>query len=88
MPPGGPSNGECVAAIYLLVDAMQNNPQLTAPLAVLDGHADAARYLQQAGFIRREHNNFLFAHQTLFDYCYARRFVASGHSISETIFAG
>lgn len=88
MPPGGPPNGECVAAIYLLVDAMQNNPQLTAPLAVLDGHADAARYLQQAGFIRREHNNFLFAHQTLFDYCYARRFVASGHSISETIFAG
>jgi hypothetical protein len=87
-PPGAPPSDECIAAIYLLVDAMQNNPQLTAPLAVLDGHADAAVYLQQVGFIRRERNNFLFSHQTLFDYCYARRFVASGRSIGETIFAG
>lgn len=87
-PPGAPSGDECAAAIYLLVDAMQNNPQLTAPLAVLDGQADAARYLQQAAFIRRERNNFLFSHQTLFDYCYARRFVASGRHISESIFAG
>jgi hypothetical protein len=87
-PPGASSSGECVAAIYLLVDTMQNNPQLTAPLAVLDGHTNAAVYLQRIGFIRRERNNFLFSHQTLFDYCYARRFVASGRSISETIFAG
>jgi hypothetical protein len=87
-PPGGPPSAQCIAAIYLLVDAMQNNPQLTAPVAVLDGHDDAAHYLQQAGFIRQEHNNFLFAHQTLFDYCYARRFVASGRSISKTIFEG
>jgi hypothetical protein len=87
-PPAAPSPSKCAAAIYKLVDAMQNNPQLTAPLAVLDEYAAAARYLQQAGFIRRERGNYLFAHQTLFDYCYARRFVAGGRSISKVIFEG
>jgi hypothetical protein len=87
-PLAAPSPSECAAAIYKLVDAMQDNPQLTAPLAVLDEHAAAAHYLQQASFIRRERGNYLFAHQTLFDYCYARRFVASGKSISKVIFEG
>jgi hypothetical protein len=87
-PPAAPPATECIAAIYTLVDAMQNNPQLTAPLGVLDRHAEAARYLQQVNFIRRERNNYLFAHQTLFDYCYARRFVAAGRSISGEILAG
>jgi hypothetical protein len=54
----------------------------------LDTHAEAARYLQQINFIRRERNNYLFAHQTLFDYSYARRFVAASRSISREILAG
>src|SRR6266404_3565017 len=87
-PPAAPPATECTAAIYALVDAMQNNPQLTAPLGVLDTHAEGARYLQQINFIRRERNNYLFAHQTLFDYCYARRFVAASRSISREILAG
>jgi hypothetical protein len=86
--PAAPPAAECIAAIYALVDAMQNNPQLTAPIGVLDEYSEAARYLQQVNFIRRERNNYLFAHQTLFDYCYARRFVATGRSISHEILAG
>ena len=87
-PPAAPAATECTAAIYALVDAVQNNSQLTAPLGVLDTHAEAARYLQQINFIRRERNNYLFAHQTLFDYCYARRFVAASRSVSREILAG
>lgn len=87
-PAATPSPSECAAAIYKLVDEMQDNPQLTAPLAVLDEYVTAANYLQQTGFIRRERSNYLFAHQTLFDYCYARRFVAGGRSISKVIFEG
>src|SRR5258706_7367560 len=86
--PAAPPASECIAAVYALVDAMQSNPLLTAPLGVLDRHAEAARYLQQVNFIRRERNNYLFAHQTLFDYCYARRFVAASRSISREILAG
>ncbi|MCA9997355.1 MAG: hypothetical protein KDE56_16465, partial [Anaerolineales bacterium] len=48
----------------------------------------AAAYLESVGFIRRENHNWLFFHQTLFDYCYARRFVAQSRSLSEEILQG
>jgi hypothetical protein len=88
VPPETPQTGERIEAIYALVDAMRGRSQLTAPLAVLDAYATAARYLEQIAFIRRERGNFLFAHQTLFDYCYARRFVAAGRSISADVLDG
>lgn len=75
-------------AIYQLVDTMQLNRQLTASVATLDRHPEAARYLERIGFIKREGSNWLFFHQTLFDYCYARRFVAHGHSLSQEILRG
>src|SRR5262249_52237378 len=64
---------------------MQDRRQLTASVAVLDEHVEAARYLERVSFIRRERSNWLFVHQTLFDYCYARRFVAQGRSLSQEI---
>lgn len=88
IPPWSPSLRARRDAIYRLVDEMQSNRQLTAPVAVLDEYAEAARYLEQEGFVRREGGNWLFAHQTLFDYCYARRFVATRQSLSEEILSG
>jgi len=64
---------------------MQSTRQLTAPVAVLDEYSEAANYLEREGFIRREGSNWLFSHQTLFDYCYARRFVAQRKSLSQEI---
>lgn len=75
-------------AVYRLVDEMQTNRQLTAPVAVLDDYVEARRYLEQEGYLRREGGSWLFAHQTLFDYCYARRFVAERKSLSQDILSG
>lgn len=85
VPPDRPDPTARINAIYRLVEYMQNNRQLTAPVAILDEYAEAARYLERVGFIRREKSNWLFIHQTLFDYCYARRFVTQGRSLSQDI---
>ena len=88
IPPDKPSPSERVGAIYRLVESMQNNRQITAPLADLDEFPEAADYLERIGFIRREKSNWLFFHQTLFDYSYARRFAAQGKSLSQEILKG
>ncbi|MGA9349326.1 MAG: ATP-binding protein [Anaerolineae bacterium] len=87
-PPDTPAPAERIAAIYRLVEAMQGSRQLTVPVGVLDEHPEVANYLERVGFIRRERGNWLFFHQTLFDYCYARRFVAQGKSLSQEILGG
>ncbi|MBC8255275.1 MAG: hypothetical protein H8E35_14780, partial [Ardenticatenia bacterium] len=88
VPPDTPAPPERTAAIYRLVDAMQGSRQLTVPVGVLDGLAEAANYLERVGFMRREGSNWLFFHQTLFDYCFARRFVAQRCSLSQEILGG
>jgi hypothetical protein len=87
-PPPEPPLGVRREALYRLVDEMQARRQLTVPVAVLDAHMEACKYLQREGYIRREGGNWLFAHQTLFDYCYARRFVAQGKTLSAEIISG
>lgn len=88
VPPDSPPPSERSKAIYRLVDAMQDRRQIAAPIAVLDDYGEAAAYLEGANFIRREGRNCLFFHETLFDYCYARRFVAQNRSLSEEILTG
>jgi len=85
VPPDTPTPPERTAAIYRLVEAMQDGRQLTVPMGVLDELPEAANYLEREGFIRRERGNWLFFHQTLFDYCYARRFVAQRRLLSQEI---
>ena len=88
IPPENPQPSERSTALYRLVDAMQGNQRLTAPLAILDEFPVTATYLDRVGFIQREGNKWLFTHQTLFDYCYARRFVAQGRSLAGEILSG
>jgi hypothetical protein len=85
VPPEHPTPAARIAAIYRLVDNLQDRRQLTAPVAVLDEYVEAASYLERVNFIRRERSNWLFVHETLFDYCYARRFVARNRSLSQEI---
>jgi hypothetical protein len=87
-PPDIPSPAERMVAVSTLVHSMEASRQLTAPIAVLDEHARAATYLESTGFIQREKGNWLFLHQTLFDYCYARTFVTQGNALSEQILNG
>ena len=76
-----------VAAINVLVEAMQKERRLAAPVGLLDTdeYRAAGVYLQRVNFIRNEKGNYVFLHQTLFDYCYARRFIAGGNSLADTI---
>lgn len=75
-------------AVYRLVDAMQTSRQTSAPEGVLDDYPGSIRHLQREGFIRQEGSRLFFLHQTLFDYCYARRFVAQGRSIASEVVNG
>lgn len=84
-PPDFPPPKERIKAIYQLVDSMQNNRQTTAPEAILDDYPEAAKYLERQGILRREKGNWLFLHQTLYDYCYARRFVAQNRLSQEIL---
>jgi hypothetical protein len=88
VPPNSPPPDERIAAIYRLVEAMQNSRQIAMAVGVLDDYPQSAAYLEGVNFIRREGHNYLFFHQTLFDYCYARRFIAQGRSLSQEILDG
>lgn len=83
-----PKPSERIAAIYRLVESMQNRRQLSVPVGALDEYVEAASYLEREGFIRRERGSWVFYHQTLFDYCFARRFIAQGRSLSQEILNG
>lgn len=86
--PSRPSSGDRTAAVYRLVDTMTAAQQTSAPEACLDDLAEAARYLEREGLIRREKGRWFFLHQTFLDYCYARRFVAKSHSLSQEVLHG
>lgn len=88
VPPNSPPPDERIAAIYRLVEAMQSSRQIAVPVGILDDYPRSANYLEGINFIRREGRNYLFFHQTLFDYCYARRFIAQGRSLSREILDG
>ncbi len=75
--------------IYDLADRMWNTRRLAVPVGVLDDqeYKQAKIYLQTINFIKEQHGSFIFFHQTLFDYAYARHFVAGGNLIGDFILA-
>lgn len=79
--PGISNHGSLIDAIYRLVDAMQQRREPSVPIGTLDSYIEAAVYLKREGIIREEKRTLLFFHQTFFDYCYARRFIAVGKSL-------
>lgn len=79
---------ELATAIYLLVDTMQAAQQITVATSVLDWYPNALNYLLHTGLLHKTQTNLTFFHQTFFDYCYARRFVATNQSLAATILAG
>lgn len=85
---GAPTSSQLCATIYRLVDAMTEAQQISAPHALLDDLAEAARYLAREGLIRLEKEQWFFLHQTFFDYCYARRFAGRTRSLTQDILAG
>src|SRR5258708_39894887 len=60
--------------VYYLAERMQKERRLAVPLSALDDddYHQARLHLQHIGFIREQQGTFVFFHQTLFDYSYAR----------------
>jgi hypothetical protein len=85
--PGAPTARERATVVNVLVEYMHQNRRVSAPEPLLASHVRAARYLEREDVLRRDGNVWVFSHQTLYDYCYARRFVAQGHSLHESILA-
>lgn len=86
--PSALSAEECINAMYRLVDRMQRrrHPSLIAPTSVLDGFSpEIVNYLQSVGLLRRENQRWMFFHQTFFDYCYVRRFMAEGRILTDEV---
>ena len=79
--------------LRLMTDYMNREQRTSVPQAVFARpdaqHLDeATRWLASAGVLVWSGTGWSFLHQTFFDYCYARRFVDDGGSLSETILAG
>ena len=84
-PVNGLSENRCQEAVYRLVDTMYARQEVAAPEGTLDGFGETARWLEGEGFICRMDNSYQFLHQTLYDYCYARRFVSQGRPLSAEV---
>lgn len=75
-------------AINTLVDNMDERKELTIPSVMLDKYPDARKELQSNGIITFARKAAIgFFHQSFFDYCFARRFVAANASLAEKVIA-
>lgn len=72
-------------AIDRLVDWLSENQELSAPAYVLDEYSDAARVLASQHFLLLIDNRYRFFHESLFDYAFARRFVARGGHLHDLL---
>ena len=68
----------------VLVDYMNREEVLVAPIAVLDGDSlQEVRALESESVLVRDDTRIAFFHESFFDYVFARAFVAAGQSLSE-----
>lgn len=79
--------------INLLTEYMDSEQRISAPQSILTNSKepsieDAANWLASEGILIPTRTEWSFLHQTFFDYCYAKNFVESGHSLLETVLQG
>jgi hypothetical protein len=76
-----PSNW--VAIIDQMCEYMNQNQQLSVPENILDNwQADAMAMVSEHALLAAN-RRILFFHESFFDYCFARRFFANKHTLSE-----
>ena len=69
------------AALGTLAERMSETRSLTAPTVLLDGYARAAELLVSGHLLNPDGDVVRFAHESLFDYCFARAFIRRGQSL-------
>lgn len=68
-------------ALGAVAERMSETRTLTAPLAVLDEYSRAAELLVSGHLLNPDGDVVRFAHESLFDYCFARAFVRRSLSL-------
>jgi hypothetical protein len=77
-----------IQVIDKLVDWLSENQELSAPAYVLDEYADAAKALASQHFFVLIEKRYRLFHESLFDYAFARRFVARGGHLHGLLTSG
>lgn len=70
-----------------LVRLMNDRQELTLPEAVLDDLDEQAKVMASEGVLAVGQNRVAFFHETFFDYCFARQFIASGDTVRDWLSA-
>ena len=88
-----PSVAEREQVLRRLTEEMNRHQQTSAPQSLFTTpeacHLEpAARWLASAGILISTKSEWLFLHQTFFDYCYAKYFVERGDFLTQTLFQG
>lgn len=91
--PDSPCASEREEVLRLLTEHMDRRQRTSAPRSILarpetEYLEPAAHWLASAGILVAGATEWSFLHQTFFDYCYARRFVEEGGSLSAVTLAG
>jgi hypothetical protein len=71
-----------------LVDWLSENQELSAPAYILDEYAETAKVLASQHFLVLIEKRYRFFHESLFDYAFARRFVARGGQLHALLTSG
>lgn len=76
---------EWLAVVERLVERMSDRQELTVPEAVLDDLDQQAQVMASEGVLAVGQGRVAFFHETFFDYCFARQFLASGATIRDVL---
>jgi hypothetical protein len=79
---------EWVAVIDRLVDRMNTRQKLTVPAGLLDDLDTQVNIMASAGVLAVENDLVSFFHETFFDYCFARQFIAREGTLRELLCGG
>ncbi|MCZ2819740.1 hypothetical protein O2V63_05305 [Modestobacter sp. VKM Ac-2977] len=79
---------EWLDVIDVLVTIMSNQQQLTAPRPRLDAFDQQLNVMASEGVLEVTARQVTFVHETFFDYCFARTFIADGRTLRDLLVSG
>jgi hypothetical protein len=78
---------EWLPVVERLVQRMSDRQELTVPEAVLDDLDQQVKVMTSEGVLAVSQGRVAFFHETFFDYCFARQFLATGATIRDLLTA-
>jgi hypothetical protein len=76
---------EWLPVIERLVERMNDRQELSVPEPVVDDLDQQVRIMASEGVLTVDQGRVTFFHETFFDYCFARQFLASGDSLRDLL---